>query len=259
MVLSSKLPQRKYPRCATKIRGVSDPVRKQVYLMQRPFAVFDIDGTVARTSLFLATVHEMMRRGLIGKDDSEKIHGALDAWLHREHDEAFIEYERLCVEVLYKELQNIKVSAYDSILDQVMERFAQRTYTYTTKLIAQLKADDYMILAVSGSEQKAVARFCKLHGFDDWIGVDFHKDGFYFTGSSTDVVHSKHEHLQQLIDKHSLSRHDSVGVGDTASDIEMLKMVSEPICFNPNKMLFQHAKAANWRVVVERKDVIYEV
>ena len=73
------------------------------------------------------------------------------------------------------------------------------------------------------------------------------------------MVHSKHEHLHELINKHGLSRHDSVGVGDTASDIDMLGMVSEPICFNPNKQLHQHAKIAGWKIVVERKDVIYEL
>ncbi|GAI32477.1 unnamed protein product, partial [marine sediment metagenome] len=33
-----------------------------------------------------------------------------------------------------------------------------------------------------------------------------------------------------------------VGVGDTESDIAFLKMVEKPICFNPNKKLYQYAK-----------------
>lgn len=227
--------------------------------MSKPFAVFDIDGTVARTSLFLATVHEMMRRQMINKQDSDNIHQALDRWLKRQNNEAFFEYEMLCVDVLFKELQNIKVSAYESILDTVIEKFGNRTYNYTKNLIASLKEEGYMILAVSGSENTAVARFCKLHGFDDWIGAGFHKDGFYFTGSANDVVHNKHIHLQKLIDKHSLSRHDSIGVGDTKSDIKMLNMVSEPICFNPNSQLFEHAKKSGWKIVIERKDVVYNL
>ncbi|MEM6998160.1 MAG: HAD-IB family phosphatase [Patescibacteria group bacterium] len=228
-------------------------------MMQKPFAVFDIDGTVARTSLFLATVHEMMRRQMTSKEDSDRIHAALDDWIMRRSDGAFHVYEMLCVEVLYKELGNVKISAYESVLDKVIEKFSGKTYKYTTNLIKQLKDEGYMVLAVSGSEQKAVARFCKLHGFDDYIGVDFHRDGFYFTGSATDVVHNKHTYLQELIDRHDLSRHDSIGVGDTKSDIEMLKMVAEPICFNPNKELLEYARKAGWKIVIERKDVVYEL
>jgi phosphoserine phosphatase len=36
-------------------------------------------------------------------------------------------------------------------------------------------------------------------------------------------------------------------------------MVSEPICFNPNAALYAQAKRMGWKVVVERKDVIYEL
>ncbi|MFH1671614.1 MAG: HAD-IB family hydrolase, partial [Candidatus Portnoybacteria bacterium] len=50
---------------------------------------------------------------------------------------------------------------------------------------------------------------------------------------------------------------DSVGVGDSESDIAFLELVKKPICFNPNSRLYHHAKSAKWKIVVERKDVIY--
>jgi phosphoserine phosphatase len=50
-----------------------------------------------------------------------------------------------------------------------------------------------------------------------------------------------------------------VGVGDTESDISFLELVEKPICFNPNKRLYTYAKRNDWKVVVERKDVIYEL
>lgn len=227
--------------------------------MSKPFAVFDIDGTVARTSLFLATVHEMMRRSMISPEDNDRIHQALDDWLKRRYDGAFLHYQDLCVEVLFKELGNIKVSAYESLLDTVMERFSDRIYTYPIKLIKQLKKQGYMILAVSGSEHTAVSRFCKQHGFDDWIGTGYYRDGFYFTGAASDVIFKKDQYLQQLIDKHNLQKHDSIGVGDTASDIPLLKMVAEPICFNPNQDLLAEARKRGWKIVIERKDVVYNL
>jgi len=48
-------------------------------------------------------------------------------------------------------------------------------------------------------------------------------------------------------------------VGDTEGDIPMLELVDNPICFNPNKVLFDQAKRMGWSVIVERKDVIYDL
>lgn len=52
---------------------------------------------------------------------------------------------------------------------------------------------------------------------------------------------------------------DSYGVGDTASDISMLEIVDRPIAFNPNHQLYDHARKAGWRIVVERKDMVYDL
>jgi len=35
-------------------------------------------------------------------------------------------------------------------------------------------------------------------------------------------------------------------------------MVDKPIAFNPNSKLYRYAKRAGWKIVVERKDVIYK-
>jgi phosphoserine phosphatase len=65
--------------------------------------------------------------------------------------------------------------------------------------------------------------------------------------------------VESFIDAHHLSLKKSIGIGDTESDISFLQMVQEPICFNPNSHLYEIAKKKGWKVVVERKDVIYEL
>ena len=72
-----------------------------------------------------------------------------------------------------------------------------------------------------------------------------------------DLIIDKAKVLKRAIEKEKLTLGGSVGVGDTESDIAFLKMVENPICFNPNKKLYQYAKRAGWKVIVERKDVIY--
>ena len=51
----------------------------------------------------------------------------------------------------------------------------------------------------------------------------------------------------------------SIAIGNGASDISMLELVETPIAFNPEKKLFDYAKDRGWKIVVERKNVIYEL
>ena len=50
-----------------------------------------------------------------------------------------------------------------------------------------------------------------------------------------------------------------VGMGDTLSDVGFLEMVSTPVAFNPNRDLLDVARERDWPIVVERKDVIYNL
>ena len=65
--------------------------------------------------------------------------------------------------------------------------------------------------------------------------------------------------LKRAVEKEGLTLAHSIGVGDTESDIPFLEMVAQPICFNPNMNLYRYAKRMKWKVVVERKDVVYEL
>jgi phosphoserine phosphatase len=38
-----------------------------------------------------------------------------------------------------------------------------------------------------------------------------------------------------------------------------LKLVEHPIAFNPNQNLKAAAEANGWKIVVEKKDVVYEI
>jgi len=69
----------------------------------------------------------------------------------------------------------------------------------------------------------------------------------------------KPELLKQLVAKHGLTFTDSIGMGDSEGDISMLEMTEHPLAFNPSKILFQQAQKQGWKVVIERKNMIYEL
>ena len=105
----------------------------------------------------------------------------------------------------------------------------------------------------------AVQQFTKAYEFDISIGETYVcKDGAY-TGEVLHVFDRKDEYLRQIIEEHGLTYKGSIGVGDSRSDISMLELVEEPIAFNPEKRLLATAKERGWKVVIERKNVVYEL
>jgi len=73
------------------------------------------------------------------------------------------------------------------------------------------------------------------------------------------LIANKANILKRAVEREGLTLEGSIGVGDTEGDIPFLEMVETPICFNPNALLYRHAKRLGWQVVVERKDVIYKL
>ena len=80
-----------------------------------------------------------------------------------------------------------------------------------------------------------------------------------FTGvvSDVEVIQDKSNIVRRVLEKEGFSGEGSIGVGDTEGDIPLLESVEMPICFNPNRALYEYAQEKQWPVVVERKDVVY--
>ncbi len=129
-------------------------------------------------------------------------------------------------------------------------------------MIKELKKKNYYILAISHSPKEILDEFCKGWGFSKVYGriYETNQNG-KFTGGTLylDLISDKAKILKRAVEKENLSLVDSVGVGDSESDIPFLKFVKRPICFNPNKKLYQYAEAHKWEIVVERKDVVYHL
>ena len=135
-------------------------------------------------------------------------------------------------------------------------------YRYTRDLIKTLKADDYYLLAISHSPKAILGDFCKEYGFDKVYGKLYETgETGKFTGNIMEehLIANKANVVKRAVEKEGLTLEGSIGVGDTESDIPMLEMVGTPICFNPNSKLYRYAKLNGWKVVVERKDVVYEL
>ena len=223
------------------------------------FAVFDIDGTLIRWQLYHAVVDRLAKLGFLGDSAHDELHGARMNWKNREHSESFSQYEQTLIKIYEQSLDNIDTKTFDEIAEQIALEYKDQVYTYTRDLCATLKDRGYTLLAISGSHQELVGHIAKNYGFDDWVGTEYKRGDNGFTGEKFVASHNKKTILESFIKKHGLSLEKSVGVGDSGSDVPMLEMVESPIAFNPDQTLLKKSKDEGWKIVVERKNVIYEL
>ncbi len=225
----------------------------------RKFAVFDIDGTLIRWQLYHAVVHKLGKAGQLAPGDFEAINAARMEWKNRRTGEEFHIYEADLVERFKAALPRIDPAAYDRAVQEVFDKYKDQTFTYTRDLVRSLKDKGYLLFAISGSPREVIELLARHHGFDDAIGSTLVRSDGRFTGESTTPIFDKKAALDLLVAKHGASYRESYAVGDSISDAPMLAAVTHPIAFSPDQNLFKIAKQKHWPVIVERKNVVYEL
>lgn len=228
--------------------------------MQRPVAFFDIDGTLFRSSLLIELVDRLLERGVFPKEAGEEFSDLKLRWQDREG--RYEDYIDAVVKVFRANLKGVFYGDLADVGREVVAERSKRVYRYTRDLISELKDEGYYLVAISQSPKTILDDFCRQYGFDKVYGRIYEigpQDRF--TGEVVDehLIANKANIIARVFENADFTREGSVGVGDTDGDIPLLEAVERPICFNPNLRLFEHAKRRDWPLVVERKDVVYEL
>ncbi|MCD5381301.1 MAG: HAD-IB family hydrolase [Candidatus Pacebacteria bacterium] len=230
-------------------------------MKQKPVAFFDIDGTVFRSSLLVELVEQLIAEDVFPAEAAEQFESELRSWRSREG--VYQDYIEAVIETFLKHIKGVHYGEFADIGRRVVSVQSKFVYRYTRDLIQSLKRDGYYVIAISQSPKTILDEFCGQYGFDKVYGR-FYEIGPQdrFTGVINDehLIQNKSNIVRRVFERHpELTEEGSLAVGDTESDIPLLESVSEAVCFNPNKTLYTHAKRQGWKVVVERKDVIYHL
>lgn len=226
----------------------------------RKVAVFDVDGTIFRSSLLIEFVDALWQEGIFPPNVTQEYNHAFEAWFERKG--SYEDYIDAVVGVFDKNIKGVPYADFLRVAERVALFHQNRIYRFTRDLVRELKKRNYYLLAISQSPKTILDKFCKELGFDKVYGRIYESDAKeILTGNVIfqELMSDKGKVLARAIEKENLTLKGSVGVGDTEGDITFLKMVDRPICFNPNKKLYQYAKRKKWEIVVERKDVVYDM
>jgi HAD superfamily hydrolase (TIGR01490 family) len=223
-------------------------------------AFFDIDGTVFRSSLLIELVEQLIEEGVFEPHARDIYQEPYSDWINREGS-----YEQYIGAVVESFIENIKGVFYGDLADVgrfVVAEHSKRVYRFTRDFIAKLKAQDYYIVAISQSPKTILDDFCAAYGFDKVYGRIYElgpQDRFTGKVTGESLISDKAKIVSRVFERQPIDKKGSIGVGDTEGDVPLLESVEIPICFNPNKALYDYAQEKGWQIVVERKDVIYEL
>ena len=223
-------------------------------------AVFDIDGTIFRSSLLIEITEALIDSGIFKASIRKYYEPHYKNWLNRK--DTYGKYIGGVVRAFESSIKGVAHKDVVRIARKVISAKKDRTYQYTRDLVKELQKKNYYLVAISNSPQVLVDDFSKEFGFDKAYGRIYEVDeNGMLTGRTMheEIISDKAKVLQRVVEKEKLTIKNSVAVGDTEADIPMLKLVTKPICFNPNRALYSVARKNGWKVVVERKDMIYEI
>lgn len=227
---------------------------------KRKVAIFDVDGTIFRSSLLIELVEALIAKGAFPEDTRAVYEKEHQKWLDREGD--YEEYISAVVKAFRSHIKGVHYGVLAEAAESMVDKQWKRTYRYTRDILKDLKKRGYFLLAVSHSPKTVLDKFCPKLGFDKTYGFIYEigpQD--LFTGAIVDehLIYNKANIVKRAVEKENLTLRHSIGVGDTESDIPFLEMVAKPVCFNPNMKLYRYAKRMGWDVKVERKDVLYDL
>ena len=227
---------------------------------KKRIAIFDIDGTIFRKNLHFELINELSWMKIFPKNVRQQLTEVYSGWLT--HQGTYEDYRKALVRLYGEHIRGCSQADVLRASRIVVPFHARRTYIFAERLISKLRLENYHLLAISGSPSEVVEEYNSHYlKFDRAIGSVYalDKDRRYTGVASFEPSKNKGKTVSQYLKEHDLTLEGSYGVGDTESDISFLKMVGNPIAFNPNQNLKAAAEREGWKMIIENKDVIYEI
>lgn len=228
---------------------------------KKKIGFFDIDGTIFRSSLLIELLNGLVQSGVFPKEAEAEMEADYLAWLDRKGD--YDSYLKKVIKIYDRNLADKKEEDIKKVVEKVLKYEKDKVYRFTRDLVHSMKKEGTMLVAISGSPDFIVKPFADYMGFDACYGGVFEtKDGI-FTGEVEDGSSFKDKKIvvERFLEDAGFvaDLSGSTAVGDSGADIPMLEAVGNPIAFNPDIVLAEHAKKQGWQIVVERKNVVYEI
>jgi HAD superfamily phosphoserine phosphatase-like hydrolase len=229
-------------------------------MKKNKIAIFDIDGTIFRKNLHFELINELVWLKVFPQKVRKMLIEAYTGWL--EHEGVYDDYRRKLVDLYAEYIVGCSPDDVKRASSILMPFHEKRTYIFAEQLIQKFRKENYYMVAISGSPIEIVEEYNRRYlKFDQVFGSVYAvgADGLYTGKADFEPTKNKGLTAKQILYENHLTFDGSYGIGDTESDVSLLELVEHPIAFNPNQNLKAVAEKKKWRIVVEKKDVIYDI
>lgn len=228
-------------------------------MIYRGLLFLDIDGTFFRWSLFLYMVDKLIDVGVFNQAIRKHFINEEKIW--RERKGSYDDYLNKVITIFEDRIAGVYVADFEILAKEMVAEYKDQVYRYTRDMIKQKIKENWYVVAISCSPVETVRPFAEAWGIHESFAAEIESVNYRYTGMRR-VPRDKAMIARQVMARPEFAdipRENIWGIGDSESDINLLQSVGRPICFNPTLSLYQEAKRRNWSVVVERKNVIYEL
>jgi HAD superfamily phosphoserine phosphatase-like hydrolase len=220
----------------------------------KPLAVFDVDGTIFKSSLLEKVVQQCIDVGLFAAADFTDVWQMRRAWQLKNSEDVYLRYIQKLIDELVAHIKGVDVHVFDWVAHKMVEDNHVRLFAFPRQLMESVR-ESHTLVIISGSPEPALKPFVEQFGIDMVFGSQLeHIDGVY-TGEATSM-RDKAAVLQRLVSGGEVLQEGSVAIGDTVSDIPMLEFVDLPIMFNASRTLVEYGSQRGWARVNEVKDSV---
>ncbi len=225
-------------------------------------AFFDIDGTLYRDSLMIEHFKKLLKYEVL---DPVMWYGHVEKtynkWKKRRGN--YEDYMEELAEIYIEAIKDLNKNDTAFITKQVINLKWDAVYKFTRDRIKYHQEQGHHVFFISGSPDYLVEAMAEKYNATECIGTKYlTNDEGNFTGEIIRMwdAESKKVAISDLTKKYDIDLKNSYAYGDTNGDYTMLCSVGHGYAINPtHELLSRLSEADHVRIIVERKDVIYEL
>lgn len=226
-------------------------------------AAFDIDGTLSTGVLSLNFLQALVDQGLFQKSVFQSLHALEEQYAQGKMDRE--EMSALWLSIYLKEIAGKNPEHYNAVAGTVWNKVKGNAFPFVGELMEKLTEKGFQTVVISASPREIVSYFCATYNFtpDRFRATSIKLDSQGLYMAEPEVILSLAQHkLEQLNDlatklypNQQIDWSQSLAMGDSYSDLEMLKVMGKPVVMKESSReksdLEKIAQENQWTIVNE--------
>lgn len=210
----------------------------------KKLAFFDIDGTIYDGHSMLDQIKVQEKMGLLTKGTWNKI--VLQIIWHKIRGSSYQQLSNLLLKI---HANSLKGQNYQAVLDKTfyyLSKNKNKFFPYFGKFVKYFEKT-HEIYLVTNNFQFSCEAVGKLFHINNYFSSIVEVKNGKFTGKLKLSLTGNKKIISDLVNKNNYK--DSIAVGNSKNDIDMLEKVGLPFAIEPDKYLKTIAQTKGWKIV----------